>query len=115
MELCIPKPRFVDEDELMEEKEPFKDNDKYKDEKIESSNLPPISDSSNPVQDSGLGQVSPNGHGKPVGTFTEEELAKPTTSTTTLRPTKRPPQRPTKRPPSIQHPTQRKIFFLHSA
>ena len=108
VELCLPQPRFDDslEDELINyppsSEKPIQDDSI---EEILGSYLPPkdtFSSEDSKPSDSGLGiggllpPPPPNGHGKPVGTFTKDEMAKP--STTTKRPTQRPVGGPTKRP-----------------
>ena len=132
VELCIPQPRFEDSDEeLIEDKPVVVDNDDDSIEEIIPSYLPPsppsskVPQDSKPILDSELGLVPPpNGHGRPVGTYTDKELARP--STTTQRPAnQRPPsnqrpanQRPTnnrptnKRPSTVYHPTQRKFLRI---
>ena len=147
VELCIPQPRFEDSDEeLIEDKPVVDDDDDDSIEEIIPSYLPPppssskVPQDSKPILDSGLGLVPPpNGHGRPVGTYTDKEMARP--STTTQRPAnkgpinqrpanQRPPsnqrpanQRPTdkrptnqrpknKRPSTVYHPTQRKFLRI---
>jgi len=133
VELCIPQPRFEDSDEeLIEDKPVDVDNDDDSIEEIIPSYLPPsppsskVPQDSKPILDSGLGLVPPpNGHGRPVGTYTDKELARP--STTTQRPAnQRPPsnqrpanQRPTnnrptnKRPSTVYHPTQPQCIWAY--
>ena len=103
VELCLPQPRFDDslEDELINypsSEKPVQDDSI---EEILGSYLPPKDtsgeDSKPSDSDLGIGGLlpPPNGHGKPVGTFTEDEMARPAT---TKRPTQRPAGGPTKRP-----------------
>ena len=135
VELCIPQPRFEDSDEeLIEDRPVVVDNDDDSIEEIIPSYLPPsppsskVPQDSKPILDSGLGLVPPpNGHGRPVGTYTDEELARPSTTRrpATQRPANRRPtnQRPSnqrpanqrpknQKPSTVYHPTQRKIIRL---
>ena len=139
VELCIPQPRFEDSDEELNEDKPVVVDDDDSIEEIIPSYLPPppsssqVPQDSKPILDSGLGLVPPpNGHGRPVGTYTDEEFAKPANKgPINQRPAnQRPPsnqrpanQRPTnkrptnqrpknKRPSTVYHPTQRKFLRI---